>query len=104
MKWNVDVSQEQLEGFCRKWRITELSFFGSILRNDFSDRSDIDVLVAFHPESAWSLFDVMQAEEELSGLLGRKVDLINRLSIERSDNWVRRKEILGSAETVYVAR
>ncbi len=95
---------QAIEGFCRKWKIVEFALFGSVLREDFRAESDIDALVRFDPEARWSLFDEIRMEEELSSRLGRKVDLVDRSVVERSENWIRRKEILGAAETIYAAR
>ena len=100
----IACSTEQIEAFCQRWRIKELSFFGSILRDDFRPSSDIDVLVTFSPEADWSLFDHLAMEEELSMIFHRRVDLVSRRAIERSTNWIRRREILGSAEPYYVTR
>ena len=50
------------------------------------------------------LFDDVDMEEELSVIFGRKVDLVSRRAVERSDNWIRRKAILSTAEPIYVAR
>ena len=94
----------QIEAFCQRWKIKELSFFGSILRDDFRPSSDIDVLVTFSSEADWSLFDHLNMEEELSAIFHREVDLVSRRAIERSTNWIRRRDILGSAEPYYVAR
>jgi len=93
----MSIDHRKLSAFRRKWRITELSFFGSVLRDDFSRRSDVDVLVGFSRGAAWSLLDHMAMEEELSGIIGRKVDLVSRRAVERSGNWIRREAILGSA-------
>jgi len=84
-------------------QIRELAFFGSVLRDDYRPESDVDVLVTFVPGVAWSLFDHMAMEEDLSALLGRKVDLVSRRAIERSSNWIRRKAILETAEPFYDA-
>ena len=64
----------------------------------------MDVLVTFALGVEWSLFDHIAMEEELSALLGWKVDLVSRLAIERSSNWIRRKAILETAEPFYAAR
>lgn len=63
-----------LEAFCRAHRIRRLAVFGSVLRNDFSDASDLDVLVEFEPghSPGWEFFAL---RDELSALLGRRVDL-----------------------------
>ena len=95
---------EQIEAFCQRWKIKELSFFGSILRDNFRPSSDIDVLVTFSPEADWSLFDHLNMEEELSSIFHREVDLVSRRAIERSTNWIRRRDILGSAEPYYNVR
>jgi predicted nucleotidyltransferase len=101
---NIPLDRTQIIAFCQRWKITELAFFGSVLREDFRPDSDVDVLVSFAPEAAWSLFDHVAMEEELGALLGRKVDLISRRAIERSSNWIRRQAILNHAEPYYAAR
>lgn len=98
----VPLDRDQVAAFCRKWRIRELSLFGSVLRDDFRPTSDVDVLVTFAPEAEWSLLDHIRMEEELGALLGVKVDLVTRRAVERSPNWIRRRAILESAEPVYV--
>jgi len=75
--------------------------FGSALREDFGPDSDIDVLVRFDRQARHTLLDIGQMENELSRILGRDVDLIERTTIERSRNYIRRKAILDSAETIY---
>lgn len=90
-----------LEDFCRKHGIVELSFFGSVLRDDFRDDSDVDVLVTFAPDAHYGLFDVVELQEKLGELLGRKVDLVEREAVEKSENYIRRKHILANAERVY---
>jgi uncharacterized protein len=100
----IDLPQEALTEFCRRWHIRELALFGSILRDDFSVHSDVDVLVSFSPHASWGLLDHVQMEEELSALLGRPVDLLSRKAVEHSHNWLRRREILRTAEVVYEER
>jgi uncharacterized protein len=100
---SFDWPVQEIEAFCRRWKIVELSVFGSALREDFRPDSDIDFLVRFAPDARWSLFDHMEMELELVRLLGREVDLVTRSSIERSPNWIRREEILGTARTLYAA-
>ena len=98
----IELPQERLANFCRRWQIAELSLFGSVLREDFRPDSDVDVLVSFDPSSSWRLFDQVSMQEELSQLLGRKVDLVSRRAIEASSNWIRRQAILDCLEIVYV--
>jgi predicted nucleotidyltransferase len=97
------LPKEALAAFCRRWKVRELALFGSILRDDFGPDSDVDLLVSFEPSADWSLFDHVKMEQELEALFGREVDLVSRRALERSENWIRRKEILDSAETVYAA-
>jgi len=93
----------EIEEFCRRWQIVELSAFGSVLRDDFRPDSDIDLLARFAPEARWSLFDHSKMERELEEILGRKVDLLSRSAVERSPNWIRRREILSTARALYAA-
>ena len=100
----VPIPAEGLSEFCQRWKITELALFGSALRDDFKPRSDIDLLVSFASESSWSLFDLATMQNELQELLGRPVDLVERSAIERSENYIRRRNILASVEVLYGAR
>lgn len=98
-----DLSQDKLAVFCREWRIVELALFGSGLRDDFRPESDVDILVTFAPGTRWSVFDLVAMQEELQDLVGRKVDLVERRAVEKSENYIRRRHILESAESIYVA-
>jgi len=100
----IALSQAKVGQFCRKWKITDLALFGSVLREDFRPDSYIDVLVSFEPNARWSLMDVVEMQDELERVLGRKVDLVKRRAVERSENYIRRRHILESAEPVYVAQ
>lgn len=101
MNSDVRIPQDRLAEFCRLNSITELSIFGSALRDDFGPESDIDLLVSFQEEAHHTLFDLIRMEEELEAMLGREVDLVSRRGIERSPNYLRRKAILESAELIY---
>ena len=103
-KRNVDIPEKQIAGFCRRWQITELALFGSALRDDFDSASDLDILVTFAPAADWSLLDHLRMEQELADLLGRKIDLLSKRAVEQSHNWIRRREILNTAEVVHVSR
>jgi predicted nucleotidyltransferase len=100
----IAVDKDQLRDFCRRWKITEFAFFGSVVRpEEFREDSDVDVLVRFAEGAGWSLFDLMDAREELTGIFGRTVDLSERVGIEQSANYLRRAEILASAVLLDVA-
>ncbi len=99
----IKIPQDEIVDFCRRWKITELALFGSVLRADFGPESDVDVLVTFAPNPGWSIFDHLHMEEELEAVFGRKVDLVSRQAIEESHNPIRRKVILESAKVIYVS-
>lgn len=99
----IQLPYDRLTEFCQHWKITEMSLFGSILRDDFRSDSDVDFLVAFAANSRWSLLDLVKMEYELEDIVDRKVDLVMKKSIEQSHNWIRRKEILETAKVIYVS-
>ena len=97
----IEIPKEKIAEFCRKWKIREFSFFGSVLREDFKPESDVDVLVTFDEDARHTLFDLVHMEDELKEILGRNVDLVSRRGIETSRNYLRRNAILNSAELIY---
>lgn len=100
----LGISEAKLADFCQSWQIAELSLFGSILRDDFGPDSDIDLLVRYEADAHWSLIDHIGIENELAAIMGRKVDLVSKPAVEKSHNWIRRRNILDSAELVYESR
>ncbi|MDE3045337.1 MAG: nucleotidyltransferase family protein [Verrucomicrobiota bacterium] len=102
-KLQISFPRAQIEEFCKRWKIIEFSFFGSVLRDDFHLTSDIDVLVKFSSNSSWGLLDHAKMEEELSQIFNRPVDLVNKKAVENSHNWIRKQNILESAEVYYAA-
>ena len=100
---SIELPQEELACFARKWKVSELSLFGSVLREGFGPESDVDVLVSFAEDARWSLFDLLHMQDELAGILGREVDLVERKAIEASENYIRRRHVLHSLEPIYVA-
>lgn len=101
MVTNIAIPENQIEEFCRRWDVRELSLFGSVLRDDFSPHSDIDVLVTFKPGKKPRFADLLKMEAELESIFGRKVDLGERDVIEKDPNYIRRKAILKSAQVIY---
>ncbi|ACB51766.1 hypothetical protein cce_2418 [Crocosphaera subtropica ATCC 51142] len=97
----LDISPLKLTNFCQENYILELSVFGSVLRDDFTKISDIDILVIFDPQIKLSLMDLVGIQYKLEEKIGRKVDLIEKRSIENSHNWIRRKNILETAQIIY---
>ena len=90
--------------FCRRWKIRELAVFGSFLRDDFGDQSDIDLLIDATMGTSWTFADLFAMQEEMAGLLGRKVEFVERTAVERCRNYIRRRHILATAEPIYVER
>jgi uncharacterized protein len=99
----IALPMEKIIEFCDRWQITEFALFGSVLRDDFRDDSDIDVLVTFAPTAQRGLTETLQMRDELQAIFDRDVDLIVKAAIERSENWLRRKNILESAKIIYAA-
>jgi uncharacterized protein len=95
----IDVPHAQIAEFCRKWGIRRLAFFGSVVRDDFTPESDVDVLVEFHPDRipGWEFFH--DVPNDLSGVLGgRKVDVHTFGSLSR---WIER-DVMAEAVDEYV--
>ena len=97
----LKVSLAEITAFCQRWKIIELALFGSILREDFNCDSDIDFLVTFAPDVKIGFFELYHLEEELKLMVGRDVDVVFKNSIARSKNWIRRRNILSTAEVIY---
>ncbi|MCK4659627.1 MAG: nucleotidyltransferase family protein [Phycisphaerae bacterium] len=99
-KLQVDVPLDAVADFCRKWKVRELALFGSVLRDDFSPGSDIDVLVELAPGHGLDLFDWVEMIEELSDIFGREVDLVSKRGLR---NPFRRHRILSTREVIHAA-
>lgn len=95
------IPESDLAAFCHRWKVRELALFGSVLRDDFGPASDVDVLVSFDDDAPWSLWDLTTMQDELSSLLGRQVDLVEREGLR---NPFRRDRILNTRRVVYAVR
>ena len=100
-KPKIEIPRGEIADFCHRWRVTELALFGSILHEDFGPDSEVEALVSFAPDARWSLFDLVTMQDELKAILGREVDLLERVAVEQSENYIRRKSILGNLEVIY---
>ena len=101
MQIQVDVPRKPISDFCHRWKVAELSVFGSVLRDDFRSDSDVDLLVSFKPDASPTLFDMVYMQKELESIFGRKVDLVSRRGVESSRNQIRRQAIMDSAMVIY---
>lgn len=97
---HIAIPEETIRAFCKKWHIHRFSFYGSIMRDDFRPDSDIDVMIDFSPDDRTSVLDMSTMQEELEALFSRNVDLVERKSIEQSENYIRRKGILSGKPPV----
>jgi uncharacterized protein len=98
------LSRSNIIEFCQRWQIFELSLFGSILREDFREDSDIDLLLNFAPQAKQGLLTLAKIKDELESISGRSVDIAIKASVENSENWIRRAEILNTAQVIYEQR
>ena len=98
MPAHIAIDKLAIADFCRKWHVTELALFGSVLRDDFRPDSDVDVLVTF--EEGFSLgWGIVTMEDELSAMVGRKVDLVTKKYLYHRI----RERVLAEAEVQFAA-
>ena len=97
----ISFSKTKITAFCKRWQISEFSLFGSVLRDDFTPESDVDVLVNFYQPEKWSLWDIMDMTEELEKMFGRKVDLVEKEAIR---NPFRRHSIMNGSQVFYATK
>jgi len=97
-KEQLQIPMSMVDNFCRRWKIREFSIFGSALREDFSSRSDVDVLLSFLENAQWGLFELLDMKDELKKIFGREVDIVEKEGIR---NPFRRREILRTRKVIY---
>jgi len=98
----LGISAEDLRDFCVRQPIDELAFFGSVIRQDFHPHSsDIDIMVRLSDNHRLDLFEFVGLQQSLEELFHRKVDLVQRKSIESHHNLIRKQEILENYQIVY---
>lgn len=95
----IRIDDEAIADFCKRHRISRLAPFGSVLREDFTDSSDVDVLVEFDPNVRIG-WDFITIQDELGDLLGYSVDLLTPGSLRPAY----RDEILSTSRDIYVAQ
>ena len=98
MTERFSVPKPKITDFCRRHHIRRLSLFGSVLRDDFGPDSDVDVLVEFDPGHTPG-FEFISLQDELTGVIGRRVDLHTPASLSRYF----RERVLAEAEEQYAA-
>jgi predicted nucleotidyltransferase len=95
------MTDDELAAFCRRWGLVEVRAFGSVLRADFDANSDIDLLVRFAPGTSWPWGGLADIQEELTQRLRRRVDVVTCATVEESENYIRRQQILSTAQPLY---
>lgn len=98
---HIVLPEQEIVAFCDRWQVSKLSLFGSVLRDDFRPDSDIDVMVEFLAIARPSFASLDTMRTELEVLFEREVDLITHRGIQASQNYLRRNEILSSAQVIY---
>jgi predicted nucleotidyltransferase len=96
----IHIPLEEIKAFCAQWQIIEFSLFGSSVRSDFTENSDIDVLVTFAPDAKRSLIHRVHMINELKNIFGREVDLAEECCL---DNPFRRRAILADKKVIHAA-
>jgi hypothetical protein len=96
-RFPIDIPEDAIREICRRYYVTELALFGSVLGPEFRPESDIDVLVEFEPDAPIGFLGYAGLQEELSELLGRQVDLVSKVGLKPRI----RKPVLDSAEVIY---
>ena len=96
----ISIPQDELTAFCQQHHIRRLALFGSVLRDDFRDDSDVDVLVEFESDAVIDLFDIVEMEIALSAMLERKVDLRTPQDLSR----LFRQRVVDTAVILYERR
>lgn len=96
---SISIPEHALAELCKRYRVRRLSLFGSVLREDFSPNSDVDILVEFEPDAEIGFLALSQMARDLSGLLGRTVDLVPRNSIKP----ILREAILREEKVIYAS-
>lgn len=96
-KTKIEIPRDRIAEFCKKHHIRRLSLFGSVISENFTQDSDVDVLVEFEPDQVVGLLRLAGMELELSEILGRKVDMRTPADLSRYF----REEVLSSAEVQY---
>ena len=96
---NINIAHKRIEEYCRRNQIKRMAFFGSVLREDFSPKSDLDILVVFEPTARVSFMTLGKMKRELSKMFNRTVDLVPQQGLKPAI----RDSVLSSAMEVYAS-
>ena len=104
LQQRLGLSMPKIATFYQRWHITELSLFGSVLGNQFHPDSDIDILIRLAPNTRQGLLTLARIKHDLEASTGRVVDIALKEAIEDSESWIRREDILKTAQVIYEHR
>lgn len=94
---NIEIQMDAVAEICRRYSVSELSLFGSVLRDDFRHDSDVDILVAFKPDAEIGFMEYSRMQRDLSTALGRKVDMVSKTGLKA----VIRDDVIASSRIIY---
>jgi uncharacterized protein len=104
LQQRIGLSMPEIATFCQRWHITELSLFGSVLGDQFHSDSNIDILIRPTPNTRQGLLTLAKIKHDLEASIGRVVDIALKKAMRDSGNWIRRNEILKTAQVIYEQR
>ena len=93
----LDLPTDDIVALCKNYPIRRLSLFGSILHDDFTPESDIDILIEFEPDAKIGYFELVEIQFQLSDIIGREVDLLTPGALSKYF----RHQVLDTAQMIY---
>jgi uncharacterized protein len=96
-RFQIDIPENAVAEIAKRYHVKELALFGSVLRDDFGPDSDVDILVEFEPDDTIGLLELAGLMNDLSEIVGRRVDLVPKNGLKRRI----RKPVLESAQVIY---
>jgi predicted nucleotidyltransferase len=96
---SLHIPTDELASLCRRYKVSELALFGSVVRKDHLPQSDVDLLVSFQPRTRVTFTTLARMQRELESLLGRKVDLVPKAGLKP----MIRDHVLATARVLYAA-
>jgi len=95
----IRIPERKIKEFCRQYQVQRLALFGSVLNDDFSADSDIDILVVFEPSARVTFMTLGRMKRELAEMFQRPVDLVPQEGLKP----VIREAVLSSAQVMYAS-
>lgn len=93
----LEIPEAPVREFCERYKVKELSIFGSVVKAGFGEDSDVDVLVLFRPDARVGFIEFSKMQRELSAIFGREVDLVPKDGLKD----IIRDEVLSTAKIIY---